>query len=244
MQDVPPGVCTLYLWSREGRPLIRRTIDVVAPETTVSLSEPLLPELSVAVSFREGHPETGTPVMLRLTHQNRSDFATGVVIRNDKSAVIPAFPGRYDVQVQGRRQYAIISFETSGATRTADGALEIPETGKAELRVVASTTAAQIDGRLYSDGKPRAGVIAVLVPRENWRNTGQYRLDQSDSDGSFTWYGVLPGKYLMFAFDEGEPYDYLDPALIQPLMAGAQPLTVTAEPKQKARLEMKSKKDN
>ncbi len=244
MQDVPAGRCTLYLWNSEGRPIGRRAIDVVAPETTVSLGEPLLPELSAAVSFREEQPTTGIPVVLRLTHQSRNAYTTGMVIRDDKPSVIPVFPGRYDIQVQGRRQYAVVSFEATGATRAADGTLEIPETGKVELRVVASAAATQIDGRLCRDGKPQAGVTALLVPRENWRNTGQYRLDQSDSDGSFSWYGVLPGKYLMFAFDEGEPYDYLDPALIQPLMADAQPLTVTAEPKQKARLEMKSKKDN
>lgn len=244
MQDVPAGLCTLYVLSREGKPLIRRTIDVVAPETAVSLREPLLPEVSVTVSFREAPPDTGVPVALRLEHQSRNDFTMSVLIRNDKPVVIPVLPGRYDIQVQGRRQYAVVSFEASGATRAADGTLEIPETGKVELRVVASTAATQIDGRLYRDGKPQAGVTALLVPRENWRNTGQYRLDQSDSDGSFSWYGVLPGKYLMFAFDEGEPYDYLDPALIQPLIADAQPLTVTTEPKQKARLEMKPKKDN
>jgi hypothetical protein len=244
IDNVPQGRCVLYLWDAKKRPLSRRPVEVVGPETTVTFGDIRLPEVTAMVAIQGHREETNGPTVLVLMRPENSDVVAGQIGKDGKATLPSLLPGRYEIMVRGQRELAVVSFEARGATRTADGMLDIPETGTVDLRIVADASAAEINGRLYRDGKPQAGVTALLVSREHLRNIGLYRLDQSDSDGSFAWHGVLPGKYMMFAFEDGEPYDYLDPDFIQTRMADAQPLTVTAEPKQKARLDMKAKKSD
>ena len=55
----------------------------------------------------------------------------------------------------------------------------------------------------------------MLVKQKGWKAAGAYRFDQSDSDGSFSWKGVPAGEYMMFAFENVDPLDYDDPAVIR-----------------------------
>jgi hypothetical protein len=244
IDNVPQGRCVLYLRDNKNQPVSRRAVEVVGPETTVTLGDVRLPEVTAMVAIQGHREETNWPTVLALMRPENSDVVVGQIGKDGKATVPSLLPGRYEIIVRSLRELAVVSFEVRGATRTADGMVDIPETGTVELRIVADASAAEINGRLYRDGKPQAGVTALLVPRERWRNTGSYRLDQSDSDGSFVWHGVLPGEYMMFAFEEGEPFDYLDPDFIKTQMADAQPLTVTAERTQKARLDVKTKKSD
>jgi hypothetical protein len=244
IDNVPQGRCVLYLRDNKNQPVSRRAVEVVGAETTVTLGDVRLPEVSATVTIRGKQEETGLPTVVSLMRPETTDGTARSIDKDGKAKLPFLVPGRYQVTVRSQRELAVVSFEARGATRTADGMLEIPETGTVDLRIVADAAAAEINGRLYRDGKPQAGVTALLVPREHWRNTGSYRLDQSDSDGSFVWHGVLPGEYMMFAFEEGEPFDYLDPDFIKTQMADAQPLTVTAERTQKARLDVRAKKSD
>ena len=75
-------------------------------------------------------------------------------------------------------------------------------------------------------------MIVMLAQRDLWKATGSYRFDQTDSDGTFTWPDVPPGEYLMFAFEEGLPWDHDDPDSIEKLLPIAQPLTVSGSQNQ------------
>ena len=72
-------------------------------------------------------------------------------------------------------------------------------------------TAQDLTGRLSTlDGKPQPGIL-VMAPSDSWQVSGMYRVDQTDSDGTFMWANVPKGDYLMFAFEKGMPTDYDDP---------------------------------
>jgi hypothetical protein len=64
---------------------------------------------------------------------------------------------------------------------------------------------------MLQKGKPKSGVLAFLIPAKNWENLTSIRLDQSDSDGTFTWPSLPPGDYLMFGFTTGDGPDITDP---------------------------------
>jgi hypothetical protein len=80
------------------------------------------------------------------------------------------------------------------------------------LDIVLSSTSAHIDGRVSNlrKDRPDESVEVVLVPSQRDR-VDLYRSTMTDPTGHFTFDGVAPGEYKMFAWDKFEPYEYFDP---------------------------------
>jgi hypothetical protein len=54
------------------------------------------------------------------------------------------------------------------------------------------------------------------------------RRDQTNTDGSFSIAGVLPGQYILFAIDRGWDVNWRDPATLQRYLMGGVPLVLNA----------------
>jgi len=52
------------------------------------------------------------------------------------------------------------------------------------------------------------------------------RRDQSDSDGTFTLAGAIPGKYTVVAIENGWDLEWLNPDVIKPYLGQGTPLEV------------------
>ncbi len=76
----------------------------------------------------------------------------------------------------------------------------------------------RVKGIVERGGKPAPGMMVVLVP-EDLRELGEYRRDQSDSDGSFSLNGVSPGKYTVVALNDWN-LEWGKPELIREYVAG------------------------
>jgi protocatechuate 3,4-dioxygenase beta subunit len=62
--------------------------------------------------------------------------------------------------------------------------------------------------------KPVSGVQAVLVP-ENRSRQDLFRNEVTDQEGRFTFRGITPGDYRIFAWEDIEPFAYFDPAVVK-----------------------------
>lgn len=63
---------------------------------------------------------------------------------------------------------------------------------------------------------PSSGAQITLVPDGDARlRTDLYRTAITGTDGSFTIRGIMPGDYLLFGWDNLEPYAYLNPEFIR-----------------------------
>ncbi len=128
--------------------------------------------------------------------------------------VTPAMP---DVAVV---QMAATGAETNGNTITVGDSSVL----FAATLVSGSTT---VNGFARSGGKGWGGALVLLVPAGAKPNRDLDRMDQSDSDGSFTLYRVFPGNYTLVAIEGGWSLDWERPEVIAPYLARGLKVQVT-----------------
>lgn len=76
-------------------------------------------------------------------------------------------------------------------------------------------------------GKPVAGVLAVLAPKNDSKDPDDYRGFQTDSDGSFDYQNVRAGDYVLFAVERVD-LEYANPAAVRPYLASGKPVRIPA----------------
>ena len=91
-----------------------------------------------------------------------------------------------------------------GQSDVTDG---IPITGNTRdsLEIVLTTETGSLEG-IVTDSRriPAAGATVVLVPAVARRNSSRYASVVSDNAGEFRLQGIVPGDYLLFAWDDVE----------------------------------------
>jgi hypothetical protein len=56
--------------------------------------------------------------------------------------------------------------------------------------------------------------MVLLAPEDAKDNQILFRRDQSDSDGSFLLFNIIPGRYRLLAIDDGWEVDWADPNVL------------------------------
>jgi hypothetical protein len=146
---------------------------------------------------------------------------------------VPA--GRYQVQVSTTGLF----FKSLAATggRVTGHTVEIGSGTAVKLTLVLSPGLAQVDGVALKDDSPAAGVLVLMIPEDAAGNPQLFRLDQSDSDGTFTIASAVPGKYTVVAIENGWNLQWINPKVIKPYLAQGVPIQV--EPKGKYEIKVK-----
>jgi hypothetical protein len=123
-------------------------------------------------------------------------------------------PGKYEVWAGARdKPYSVLRISHDGAT-TSGHTLSVPpgSTMSAVFTLVAGSS--DVEGLARKDGKPVAGAMIVLVPKNPRSNRELFRRDQSDLDGSFRLRDVIPGSYTVVAIADGWDLDWAQPGVI------------------------------
>jgi Carboxypeptidase regulatory-like domain len=162
-------------------------------------------------------PPQGVLVFLRNTSQGARfrqdvDSAGNFSFSSDELE-----PGVYEVSAAAPGGLELRSISARG-TKVTGRKIEIGNA--ADLRLVltlARGVSARVKGVVERGGKPALGMMVVLVPEE-LRELGEYRRDQSDSDGSFSMVGVSPGKYTVIAVKDWD-LEWGKPEVIQGYLA-------------------------
>jgi Carboxypeptidase regulatory-like domain len=96
-----------------------------------------------------------------------------------------------------------------------NGFIQINGPPSGALRVVLDDKPGRIDGTLMdSVSKPVAGVQVILIPEKNRYRTESFKFADTDDKGRFTFRGIPPGDYRVYAWESIEQYDYFDPDLL------------------------------
>jgi hypothetical protein len=124
-------------------------------------------------------------------------------------------PGDYRVTIEGQPPNSYIKSALLGRVDVLNGFnLSGPTTDS--LEVVLSTAAGEIEGTVVdSDRKPMRGVQVVLIPSAQRTRPDLYHIAASDQNGHFTMSTVVPGDYRLFAWEDLEPYAYMDPDFLR-----------------------------
>src|ERR1019366_4910695 len=101
------------------------------------------------------------------------------------------------------------------------GGLEVAGESPAQLDVVLSPNAGQVTGTVLDPNTQKAApaMMVVLVPQEKERRDREafYLTATSDLSGQFTFKGVVPGEYRVYAWEDVEYSAWMDPDFMKPL---------------------------
>jgi len=121
------------------------------------------------------------------------------------------------------------------------GGQEVTEAGvdlaaATQLDVVISATAGSATGAVVDkDGKPVVSAIVVLIPTGA---TGRANEESTDENGGFTFRGLKPGDYKLYAWEDVEWGAYNDPAFLKKWESRAADVKIDASGKQTVQLKV------
>ena len=111
-------------------------------------------------------------------------------------------PGTYKVGVYGANEAVVVVVSASGAAVDGDK-VTIGAERDVKLAVTIAQGTGHVSGVAMKNAEPLEGVMLLLVPLDFGGPVGLYRRDESDSDGTFEFEGVVPGNYLAVGIAEG-----------------------------------------
>ncbi len=139
--------------------------------------------------------------------------------------VVP--PGRYRLASRAEGPaLAVTGIAAGGAEAAADLSLQIGS----EPAIVAATLAPAdraVSGQVTTGAQPASGVMVLLIPEAPLSPALTYQ-QESDSDGTWTLYGVVAGRYKAVAIRNGWDLAWKQPATLAPYLKGAVDVVVAA----------------
>jgi hypothetical protein len=112
----------------------------------------------------------------------------------------------------------------NGRKFTFDGAQDV------QLTITLAGGTGQVTGAAQLDGKPKAGALVLLVPESGENlDDDDFRMDQSDSDGTFALREILPGKYSLMAIEDGWDLEWSNPVVLKPFREHAQVIEIAPD---------------
>ena len=228
---VPPGHYTTSI-TDPSQPRTEQKFEELDVETSGVAEQSDVTGAGVTVSL-DLDPGATRPMQsyFQLFNMNTRDyFNQKVTDKGDVEFRQPIPPGTYELALTNGRGEFIRSVSATGA-RTVGRTVDIRSTGTVKLRVTIGHGMGQVTGTVLRDGKPFSGAMVVLVPEQPGNNGILFRRDQSDTDGTFTLAGAIPGKYKVLAIENGWDLEWLKAQVLAPYLAGGTPVEVFANGK-------------
>jgi hypothetical protein len=123
---------------------------------------------------------------------------------------VPA--GKYEVVVWGAaKPYFVLRLTASGAD-VSGRTLTVAAGSSPSIALTLTGGSVEVQGTAMLAGKPFAGAMVVLVPKNPDVDRDLFRRDQSDLDGTFILRDVIPGSYTVLAIQNGWDLDWSQPA--------------------------------
>ena len=227
LSGIPPGRYELSVIAFEnghGQTIGTKIVDLQS-DADVDLSSTSHCSLTGKIAFAGGAPAPN-PLNLYLSQVTGNQFFP-ITVAADGTFQIAALPsGRYQIGINGQNWFHFLSVNVKGG-KFKNGLLDLPDGANVQLSINASPVKTALDGVVLRDEKPVPGAMVLLFPEDPDRSD-LIRRDQSDSDGTFTLRDVPPGRYRVFAIDNGHDLAYADAAVIKPYLPFSQTVAVDA----------------
>ncbi len=148
----------------------------------------------------------------------------------DGTFSLPAVPpGVWDVRVEASEPpLAVWQMAASGAE--ANGSRLTIGNDPVLLAATLVSGSATVSGYVRRNGTGFGGALVLLVPTDPKSSQDLYRVDQSNSDGSFQLSRVFPGNYTLVAIDGGWGLDWASRDVLAPWLAHGLNVQVLSHP--------------
>jgi hypothetical protein len=183
--------------------------------------------LSGRVTFPRGE---GVPARTYVFLFNEQLQDISIPVEKDGSFSMPSVPlGSYKIAVNMNVPLSTFVDVTSAAGAATDGrTVTLSSAGDAQLNIRVSHGVAQLSGFARLNNQPCPGVMVLLVPASGRNLDDDVRIDQSDSDGSFSFLRVRPGNYFVLAIDNAWDLNYDNAPDLAPYLPKAVPIQLAA----------------
>jgi Carboxypeptidase regulatory-like domain len=175
-------------------------------------------------------------ITLVASHPQRGYFAP-LNEAGEFSLQVP--PGEY--QVIGQIPQMYLASVTSPDTPVKGRVVQVKAGSAIKLVIEAGNGYGQVDGVAERSGRPVSGVMVVLAPWDAKDNQILFRRDQSDSDGSFSLFNIIPGRYRLLAIQDGWELDWADPNVLAAYLKKSIAVQVHAHDKLQQRVEVQDR---
>ena len=124
----------------------------------------------------------------------------------------------YSVLVSGLPATFYVKSIRMGDVDALESGLDLTRSGPGVLDILVNPNGGEIDGTVVDPhGQFAAGATVVLVPDAKHRDHAElFKRSASDSSGHFSFQGISPGEYKLFAWEDVENGAYQDPEFLQP----------------------------
>ena len=234
---IPPGDLTLILntGDPQGRPEQRIEIAARGDATVDAAQAPVAGHVSGHVSLPEAEPFLANASVVLLSEGGNSPFAQA---KKDGSFEFPSVPpGTYKVVANLPMGGAYVRKLTAVGGKLQGDELTVSGGADIQLNVAGAVGAGHIAGVVTLNGKPAPGIMILLVPESKENEDVDRRMDQSDSDGSFSLFSIIPGKYRLLAIQDGWELDWHDPSVLKPYLQKALSLEFAPKDSKKITIE-------
>jgi hypothetical protein len=235
-----------YELTQNNPPRITELDATASQQVNPSLGTPSV-DISGTARTASGAPLTGKLTLilspLDTAHPSERKFTTS----NQGSFRFPSVqPGKWELLASSGepsgpgRQMTIVSTALDG--KASAGNLITVRDKAVSLTVTLSDSDTRVEGfartagapgdrsivaGVGKEGKARAGALIVLMPKDPVAFQARLRIDQSDSDGSFSLRDVAPGEYTVIAIENGWDLDRTRPETFARYLSHGIAVTVT-----------------
>ena len=182
-------------------------------------------KINVTVTGRvissEGKLPPGSMMTLVARHSRNASFAP---VSDAGEFTFSVRPGSYEVLGQINHHY-LATISATGASLVGR-VLTVKVGASPRLQILLGNSYGQIDGTVMHDGHLASAAMVFLVPDHPGENTILFRRDQSDSDGTFTLAGILPGHYRVIAIERGWELEWAKPSVLAPFLVKSKQVDV------------------
>lgn len=227
-RSVPPGEYRLSA-GPEGHAdqTAMKDIEVGAADLDVQLEPGSAPRIRGRVEADGAAAGALSGAYVRL-YDPETGHGGNVPLAPDGSFSASAQKGRYNISIGGVKDLSIQGVTIDGSPAS-EPVIEIEQPVPREMNIRATFSSARVQGRAYRAGRAVAGAMVILAPAGESRNAFDFRAYQTDSDGSFDFLSVRPGRYVLIAVEDGEDLEYANPAVLAPLRPGGRVIDLVAQ---------------
>jgi 5-hydroxyisourate hydrolase-like protein (transthyretin family) len=208
--SVAPGRYTVSSRGENGR---SNDVDISEDHQQLDISKGEALHTMNAIVRIEGSATIPRDLVLML-RESQKTLGFGEVNGRGEVKFASVAPGKYEVVAGSQGKFYAVTGITCDGKASSGHTLNVTEGSSLSATFTLEEGSESVQGFVTKAGKPVAGAMVVLVPKNPQMNTERFRRDQSDLDGSFLLRGVIPGTYTAVAIADGWELDWSRAAVI------------------------------
>jgi hypothetical protein len=224
---VPPGHYTVRMNNSDsGEPGQSSEVNLTREGQEIDglRGEPLA-SLKVTVKLL-GEEKLPKQLFLALDDQRQRAVAFGPVDASGQAKFDGLAPGKYAIVCYSQRKRYAVTRISSAALETSGHDVIVTPGSSQDLTLSIAAGVVTVEGVVHKAGKPVAGVMVVLIPKDPESHIEFFRRDQSDLDGTFSVASVIPGLYTIVAVEDAWGFEWLQPGVLSRYAQHGQQLNI------------------